>query len=145
VQLQISDFISVQNAQNKIPFTNIGLVTLAEAQSSQTVNTASFNIPAGDDSGSVLSPTKNCIWDPNWDINPASFGLSSCNDFYNVEFDTDGHSMKPITIMDAPLTRATGRMGQYWLSLGLKLLIPRATPSGTYSSTFTFTLIYPNP
>jgi hypothetical protein len=143
VQLQMSDFQAAQNAQNKIPFRNLSIVTLAEAHSPQMLDTAPFNIPPGDDSGSVKVPVplQHC----DWDLNPATFA-SSCDALF-LPVTGNGSGSTPITLIDAPLTTpgVTGRMAQYWMSLGLKLLIPRATPGGTYSSTFTFTLIYPYP
>jgi hypothetical protein len=135
VQLQVTNFTNLANRANFIPLTNLSLVTLARTNG-QTVATAPFNNPPADDNHDVHS-NYGC----NWDFTTGNFQNSCAMNFYTLTDSGSGNSV-PIELIDAALVPPrTGRIGEYWVSLGLKLVIPPAIPSGNYQSTFTFTLL----
>jgi|GEM_PF-6027769 len=146
VDLSVSPFTA---GSNTIPYSDVGIVTLASASAPHSVDTPStnsFNNPPGDDNLTVFAPL-DCDWDE------VSSFADTCNaathSFYPpgfVNFTGSGIESDPITIMDTlPPTNGTGRIGIYSLTLGIKMTIPAGTVADDYSSNFLFTIypIYP--
>lgn len=133
VTLAITNFT---DGVHTIPYTGVGIVTLANASQPNSVDTpgpTSYpNKPDGTDNGTVFS-TLDCDWDRISD-----FRTSCENTFHN--FTGTGIASDSQTIIDGAAPTGTGRVGQYWLALGIRLLIPQGTVPGNYQSTFTFSL-----
>ena len=133
-----------------IPYRDIWLVTLADngvdrgnTDSVDYPVTGKLNIPPGSDNNSVNSEL-NCDWDSTV-VPPFSF-KDECvfRKFTGVGLENSD----PVTIMYGnQLDPSTKRVGEYWLALGLKVVVPAHMVYGSYTSTFTFDLIpmpFPN-
>ncbi|MCC7197744.1 hypothetical protein IT413_06165 [Candidatus Peregrinibacteria bacterium] len=147
VTLAISDFKEVVDCPlstdpppcfgtHTIPYTDVGIVTLANAAQPSSVDTpgvTSFpNSPAGTDSETVYS-TLDCDWNTSTDFQ--TFCESQFQNFTGTLATSDSQ-----TIIDGTSPTGTGRVGQYWLALGMRLRIPQGTVPANYESTFTFSL-----
>lgn len=146
VTLAISDFKEIVECPplvsgpcfgtNTIPYTNVGIVTLANADQPSSVDTPGVtnypNNPPGTDNDTVYS-----ILDCDW--NQSSDFQTTCESLFN-NFTGSGLVSDSQTIMDGTSPTGAGRVGQYWLALGIRLRLPQGTVPGNYQSTFTFTL-----
>jgi hypothetical protein len=121
---------------NTIPYTNVGIVTLANVSQPSSVDTPgptnAQNHPAGTDGDTVYS-TLDCDWNSNTDFQ------TTCDSVFQ-NFTGIGLVSDSQTIMDGTSPTNIGRVGQYWLALGIRLRIPQGTTPGNYQSTFTFSL-----
>ncbi len=129
VTFQLENFIHESNPANIINATDLSLVTLAPV-GLYPIATAPYNTPPADDDGTVVA-----LHDCDWDFVTGSFESACASDFIQ-------YGGVPIELMNGATLPPghPGRFGEYGVSLGLRLLIPAAMPSGNYQSTFTFTL-----
>jgi len=134
VTLQVENF---KKRDSSIPYSNIAIVTLANASQPDTVDTKGFNIPPGTDSQTVQSPL-DCDWDfvsplkEYCENEPTGFSyFTGINDISDPQLIIDGRNP----------SNGIGRKGSYATSLGILLKIPPAIEPGSYNSIFTFTLI----
>lgn len=146
VTLAISDFKDVIECPpfvtgpcfgtNTIPYTNVGIVTLSNADQPSSVDTPGVsnypNNPPGTDNDTVYS-ILDCDWNSNSDFQ------TTCEPIFQ-NFTGSGLVSDSQTIMDGSTPTGAGRVGQYWLALGIRLRIPQGTTPANYQSTFTFTL-----
>ncbi len=131
VTIKAGDFIS---GVNRIPVTKVGIITVSDAlaDSVDTPSSAPFNVPPGTDYSSLYETVRAPL-----DCTFSSTNLEVCPfSYFSSEDDRK-------TIIDAETTTTGGRIGQYWIALGISLKIPAGTPTGNYRSVFTID-IYPN-
>lgn len=121
-----------------IPYANISIVTLATANSPDTVDTHVNNSPSGTDSQTVFS-VLDCDWD--FAVDFGTFCENEIPGFTTNSFAGTGIVSNPQTIINGDTPTGIGRAGEYIASLGLRLIVPPGTEYGDYNTVFTFTLI----
>jgi hypothetical protein len=126
-----------------ISYRKIGIVTLAEngVDNGNTDKvdypvTGKLNIPPGSDNNSVNSDL-DCDWDKNFDTFE-----NACETLFEYFTGAGLENSNPITVVSGDqLNPARKRIGEYWLALGIKVVVPGNMVYGSYTSTFTFDLI----
>lgn len=138
---------SFSDGTQEIPFQNMGIVTLSGTNNPLSINSEETNAPPGDDGGTINAPLHCTIYeeipedDPDY-YQQGATDIESCETsgqgFINLS--GTGSVSAPILIIDGQNPTTGGRIGAWYIGLGIKLTIPPGLSTNTYNSTITLTL-----
>ena len=137
VQIHATAFAKQEDPNTIIPLDKFYLVTTEPQTGTQqdvNPNDGIEYLPASATPQNIEAPL-------NVPITAELFGNPLVFTTQNATFGTRGTPGAPIVIMSAPT--AQGRIGDFSQAINYYLQIPAAQPTGTYTTTITYDLIYP--